>query len=80
MGFLLQPWLLIIFAVVGFFVFYIIGAKQDHMVPMMQMQLTRWVIVGISVVIVTLGVFKVLQDRNFNTSRSVTEVAPVTVH
>lgn len=50
------------------------------MVPMMQMQLTRWVIVGICVVIVTLGVFKVLQDRNFNTSRSVTEVAPVTVH
>lgn len=30
MGFLLQPWFLILFAVAGFFVFLTLGAKEDH--------------------------------------------------
>lgn len=74
MGFLLQPWFLILFAVAWFFVFHTIGAKEDYKVPMMP--LTRWVMVGIGVVIVTFLLFKVLQGRNLNPLQS--EVAPVT--
>ncbi len=58
MGFLLQPWFLILFAIVGFFVFLTIGAKEDQKseVP----PLTRWMIVGICVAIVAFGVFRAL--------------------
>jgi hypothetical protein len=79
MNFLLQPWFLILFAVVSFFVFLTIGAKEDSEAKVAMMPLTRWIIVGICVVIATFGVFKVLQGRNWNTSQSGTEVAPVTV-
>jgi hypothetical protein len=79
MGFLLQPWFLILFAVVGFFVFLTIGAKEDYKAEVPMMPLTRWMIVGICVVIATFGVVKTLQDRNWKPFQSGTEVAPVTV-
>jgi hypothetical protein len=76
MGILLQPWSLLLFGVVMFFVFLTIGAKEDYKAVT---PLTRWIIVGICVVIVTFGVFKVLQDRNWHPFQSATEVAPSTV-
>jgi hypothetical protein len=74
MGFL-QPWSLVLFAVASFLGFLAIGAKTSYKteVPMM----TRWIVAGICVVIVTIGVFKVLQDRNRNSFQSGTEVPSV---
>ena len=76
MGILLQPWSLLLFGVVMFFVFLAIGAKENYKAVT---PLTRWIIVGICVVIVTFGVFKVLQDHNWHPFQSATEVAPSTV-
>jgi hypothetical protein len=76
MGILLQPWSLLLFGVVMFFVFLPIGAREDYKAVT---PLTRWIIVGICVVIVTFGVYKVLQDRNWHPIQSATEVAPSTV-
>ncbi len=58
MGFLLQPWFLILFAVAGFLVFLTMSAKEDYKAEVSP--LTRWIIVGICVVIATFGVFKAL--------------------
>jgi hypothetical protein len=78
MAILLQPWSLLLFGVVTFFVFLTIGAKEEYkgVTP-----LTRWIIVGICVVIATFGVYsgiKIQLDRNRNPFQSGTEVAPVT--
>jgi ABC-type enterochelin transport system permease subunit len=79
MGILLQPWSLLLFAVVMFFVFLTIGAKEDYKAEVLMTPLIRWMIVGICVVIATFGVFKVQQDRNWHPFQSGTEVAPTTV-
>jgi heme/copper-type cytochrome/quinol oxidase subunit 4 len=76
MSVLLQPGFLFLFAVVGFFAFLAMSAKEDHKieVPMM----TRWIIVGICVVIATFGVFTALQRGNGTSSKSGTEATRVT--
>lgn len=76
MGILLQPWFLLSFGVVMFFVFLAIGANEDYKAVT---PLTRWIIVGICVVIATFGVIKGLQDRNWHPFQSATEVAPSTL-
>ena len=79
MGFFIQPWFLILFSVAGFLGFLTIGAKEDHKAEVLMMPLTRWVVVGICVLIATFGVVKILQDRNWSAFQSGTEVAPATV-
>ena len=79
MGFLLEPWFLILFAIAGFFVFRTLGAKEKYKAEVALMPLTRWVMVGICVVIATFAVLKVLQDHNLKPSQSGTEAAPATV-
>ena len=76
MSVLLQPGFLFLFAVVGFFAFRAMSAKEDHKseVPMM----TRWIIVGICVVIATFGVFRALQRDNRTSSQSGTEATRIT--
>ena len=65
MDFLIQPWSLILFAIVAFFGFRAIGAtgNSNAEVPVM----TRWVIAGISAVIVVCSVLKVLHDHGWRT-------------
>jgi hypothetical protein len=65
-GFLLQSWFLILFAVAGFFVFYTLGINENYKGEVAMIPLTRWVILGIGVVIVIFLVLKVLQDHNIN--------------
>lgn len=79
MGILLQPWSVLLFAVAMFFVFRTIGMREASQAEVPVRPLTRWIIVGISVVIVTLGVYKVQQDRHRHPFQSGTEVAPLTV-
>lgn len=76
MDILLQPWFLLLFGVVMFFVFLAIGTKGDYKAVT---PLTRWIIVGICVVIATFLVIKVLQDRDWHPFQSATEVAPSTM-
>ncbi|HVU47282.1 MAG TPA: hypothetical protein VHD85_14215 [Terracidiphilus sp.] len=79
MGTLLQPWFLVLFGVTGFFVFLTLGANEDRNNKVPMRSLERWMIIGICVVIVTLGIFKIQQDRKWNPFHSVTKVVPVTV-
>ena len=65
MDFLIQPWFLILFAVVAFFVFRAIGARENDKAEVTVM--TRWIIAGISVVIVACSVLKVLHDHVWRT-------------
>ena len=80
MGFLFEPWFLVVFAIAVFFVFLALGARGNYRASAGMMRVTRWLIVGISLVIVTFGVLKVLQDHHSSTFQPRTAVAPVTVH
>lgn len=77
MSLLLQPWFLILFAVVGVFVFYTLGTRAGFKGKVAMPRLTCWVMVGICMVIVTLGVLKVLRDHNSSPFQSRTVVEPV---
>jgi hypothetical protein len=58
MGILVQPWTMLLFAVVMFFVFLALGAKERFkaVTPM-----TRWIIVRLCVAIATFGAFSVFK-------------------
>ena len=60
MSALLQPGFVFLFAVVGFFVFLKIGAKEDYKTEVSP--LTRRIMLGIIVAIATFGVFTALQQ------------------
>ena len=76
MSVLLQPGFLLLFAVAGFFAFLAMSAKEDHKTEVPRT--TRWIIVGICVVIATFGVFTALQRGNGNSSQHGTEATRVT--
>jgi hypothetical protein len=79
MGFLVQPWFLILFAAVSFFVFGTVGARYKHKGEVANLRFTRWAMVILCVAIATLGVLKGLQDRKLNPLPPQTEIAPVAV-
>ncbi|MGA2536441.1 MAG: hypothetical protein ABSF53_10515 [Terracidiphilus sp.] len=60
MSILLQPWSLLLFAVVMFFVFFAMGAKEDYK-PVTP--LTRWIMAGLFVAIVAFGVIRVFKTH-----------------
>ena len=66
MDFIIQPWFLILFAVAGFLAFGAIGAQEKYKAEVAAAPLTRWIILGISVVIVAVCVLKVLQIHRWS--------------
>jgi hypothetical protein len=60
MGILLQPWSLLLFKIGMFFVFLMIGAKEDYKAVT---PLTQGIIAGILLVIATFGVFGVFKTH-----------------
>lgn len=78
MNILVQPWFLLLFAVVMFLVFFAVG-KLDYKARKPITSLEQWIIAAICLAIVCIGVLKIQRDYNRNSFESQTEHAPISV-